>query len=51
MNADTTTRSNALAVFSYKGQQVRTVNHNGESWFVAKDVCDVLGLVTHQQSY
>ncbi|MDD3158845.1 BRO family protein [Anaeromusa sp.] len=29
-------------VFNYQGQQVRTVNVNGEPWFVAKDVCGVL---------
>ena len=29
-------------VFNYEGQQVRTVLLNGEPWFVAKDVCDVL---------
>ncbi|MBQ6664096.1 MAG: hypothetical protein IJM68_00770 [Synergistaceae bacterium] len=34
----------ALQVFSYKEQQVRTVEIDGEIWFVAKDVCDILGL-------
>jgi prophage antirepressor-like protein len=29
-------------VFNYQGSQVRTVIKNGESWFVAKDVCDIL---------
>ena len=36
------TVDNALQVFRYKEQQVRTVERNGEVWFVAKDVCDVL---------
>ena len=36
--------SNALQVFSYNGNNVRTVEKNGDIWFVAKDVCDVLGL-------
>ena len=36
--------SNALQVFSYNGNNVRTVERNGDIWFVAKDVCDVLGL-------
>lgn len=36
---------NALQVFNYKEQVVRTVERDGEVWFVAKDVCDVLGLV------
>lgn len=31
-------------VFSYSGQQVRTVVINDEPWFVAKDVCDILEL-------
>ena len=35
---------NALQVFSYKEQQVRTVQIDDEAWFVAKDVCDILGL-------
>ena len=35
---------NALQVFSYKEQQVRTVELDGEIWFVAKDVCDILEL-------
>lgn len=36
--------NNALEVFSYKDQQVRTVEQDGQVWFVAKDVCDILGL-------
>ncbi len=42
MSANTVSETKALEIFSYKGQQVRTVEHNGEVWFVAKDVCDVL---------
>jgi hypothetical protein len=33
----------ALAIFDYSGQTVRTVMIDGEPWFVAADVCDVLG--------
>lgn len=29
-------------VFSYNGRQIRTVIRDGEPWWVAKDVCDVL---------
>jgi len=29
-------------VFEYQGQPVRTVTKDGEVWFVAKDVCEVL---------
>ena len=35
---------NALQVFNYKEQVVRTIERDGEVWFVAKDVCDVLDL-------
>ena len=28
---------NEVAVFNYKKQEVRTVNKNGEMWFVGKD--------------
>ena len=34
--------TNALQVFTYNGNNVRTVEKNGGIWFVAKDVCDVL---------
>ena len=34
---------NALQVFDYKGANVRTVERDGEVWFVAKDVADILG--------
>lgn len=29
-------------LFNYSGHQVRTVIKNGEPWFVAKDVCEIL---------
>ena len=35
---------NELQVFCYQGNEVRTVEVNGEPWFVLKDVCNVLGL-------
>jgi len=35
---------NGLQVFSYEGTDVRTIQRNGEPWWVLKDVCDVLGL-------
>lgn len=35
---------NELQTFTYNNAQVRTVEKNGEPWFVLKDVCDVLGL-------
>ena len=36
--------NNSLKVFDYNGAKVRTVMQDGEAWFIAKDVCDVLGL-------
>lgn len=30
--------------------QIRTVNIDGEPWFVAKDVCDILGVKNTTQS-
>lgn len=35
---------NLPTIFQYQDRQVRVVTKNGEPWFVAKDVCDILGL-------
>ena len=35
---------NELQIFSYQGTNVRTVQCNGEPWWVLVDVCKVLGL-------
>lgn len=35
----------SLQTFFYDGQKVRTLQINGEPWWVLKDVCDVLGLI------
>lgn len=35
---------NELKVFNYQDNEVRTVEINGEPWFVLKDVCAVLGI-------
>lgn len=35
---------NELQVFSYEGNEVRTVQKGDETWWVLKDVCDVLQL-------
>ena len=42
--------NNAIQIFSYKEQRVRTTEKNGEAWFVAKDVCDILEIVDHHQA-
>jgi prophage antirepressor-like protein len=34
----------ALQVFNFKGTEVRTVMHQGQSWWVASDVCGILGI-------
>jgi prophage antirepressor-like protein len=36
--------SNELQIFSYESHEIRTVLIDGEAWFVAKDVCDILEL-------
>ena len=33
----------ALQVFKYNGKELRTTEQNGGIWFVAKDICDMLG--------
>ena len=40
----------SLEVFHFKGRQVRTIQLDGEPWFVAADVCDVLGLSNPSQA-
>ena len=35
---------NELQIFKYENNDVRTVEINGEPWFVLKDVCGVLGV-------
>lgn len=35
---------NDLQIFTYQQSTVRTVERDGEPWFVLKDVCDVLGI-------
>ncbi len=41
--------NNELQVFSYtEAHQIRTTVIDGDPWFVAKDVCDVLGIQNHK---
>ena len=35
---------NELQIFNYNGNEVRTVQIDGEPWWVLKDVCGVLGI-------
>lgn len=39
---------NSIQIFNYQNNEVRTVELNGEPWFVLKDVCEVLGMDTAQ---
>ena len=41
---------NDILVFHYKSNEVRTVELNGEPWFVLKDVCAVLGISNHKMT-
>lgn len=36
--------------FQFKGNNVRIINHDSTPWFVAKDVCDVLGISTYRDA-
>lgn len=35
---------NEIQIFNYNSNEVRTIQRDGEPWFVLKDVCQVLGL-------
>ena len=35
---------NGLQIFTYNGNEVRTVQKDGEPWWVLRDVCDILGI-------
>ena len=37
-----------LQVFNYHQKQIRTIQIDGETWFVLKDVCVVLGITDHK---
>ena len=41
---------NDIKVFEYESAAVRTVMINNEPWWVAKDVCDILGLGNSRQA-
>ena len=41
---------NSLANFEFKGSEIRSITQDGQPWFVAKDVCDVLGLTNSRQA-
>lgn len=38
---------NDLQIFNYHDKPIRTIERNGEVWWVLKDVCGALGIVDH----
>ncbi|MBR1602193.1 MAG: hypothetical protein IJ667_01995 [Synergistaceae bacterium] len=38
--------ANDLQVFNFEQQSVRVIMRDGEPWWVAKDVCDILDYAT-----
>ena len=42
--------SEELQVFNFKKRDIRIVDKEGSPWFVAKDVCKVLGLKNHKMA-
>lgn len=40
---------NELQIFTYNGNEVRTVQHNGDTWWVLKDVCEVFGETNYRR--
>ena len=45
MNKGEISMENSLKIFEYDGCKVRTVEKDGEAWFVGKDVAEALGYV------
>ena len=42
--------TNAIQIFDYKSNKVRTVEQDGRVWFVAKDVCDILEISKYRDA-
>jgi len=40
----------SLKAYTYEGNEVRTVERDGETWWVAKDVCEVFGDTNYRRS-
>jgi prophage antirepressor-like protein len=40
--------NNILFLFVFQDHNIRVVSRDGEPWFVAKDVCEALGIVNHR---
>ncbi|MBQ9527254.1 MAG: Bro-N domain-containing protein [Fretibacterium sp.] len=42
--------TNAIQVFSFEQREVRVIERDGEPWFVAKDVCNILDIQNHRDT-
>jgi prophage antirepressor-like protein len=42
--------NNKLSLFDFQGHNIRVIIRDGEPWFVAKDVCEALGLANHHRA-
>lgn len=41
---------NELQIFNYNGSEVRTIQKDGEPWWVLKDVCGILGISKYRDT-
>jgi len=41
---------NELQIFTYQNNQIRTIEKDGEPWFVLKDVCGILGISKYRDT-
>lgn len=41
---------NEIQTFTYNSAQIRTIERNGEPWFVAKDVCEILSISKYRDA-
>ena len=41
---------NEIQIFTYQNNEVRTIQKDGEPWFVLKDVCEVLGISKYRDT-
>lgn len=41
---------NELQIFNYELKEIRTIFVNEEPWWVAKDVCDILGYTNSRKA-
>ena len=42
--------NNEIQIFNYNNHEVRTVQKDGEPWFVLKDVCAILDISNHKMT-